>query len=377
MDQNRSAIHRKVLKLLSAALATFALQSAAHAALVAPTLRTPAASASPWLFNTGTNGLSERFTWDNVSGATSFEFVVSDRSNFGNYDAVLGQCVQSGCHSFTTSATSGAPKDVAGYIFLPTTYYWRVRAIGSNGVRGPWSSQRYFITSNRVAVVTAALKYTGAAPQSLLTRSDGKPPSWLTDIDDTKYDDNIYGAMLLTARATYGTAPLPRALGTSSAPSALRTKMRANLSASGAWNVAEQDLLIDRIAATYNSTAATRSNIMQLLGLRAMCKEFVDRSIIAGGGTPKNLNPNSLGTARADARPGDYVIKSDLSHTTLVNAIIFNTSGTRRARLSESNYGGGWKSPTSSKGQVPWLRTVDHARTVEVSATGLYRAYRN
>jgi hypothetical protein len=375
----RHATINASLRTALAVAATFALQSAAHAALAAPTLNTPAAFKSAWLFNKGTNGQLEQFTWSSVSGATSYEFAISDRDNFGNYDATLGRCVQSGCHSFITSAMSGTPKDVAGYIFLPTTYYWRVRAIGPNGVRGPWSSQRYFTTSNRAAVVAAARSYAiGNAPPSQLTRSDGTTPSWLTDLDNTTFGDNVYGAMLLKARATYGAAPLPRALGTATAPSALRTQMRTNLTrTTGGWLQSEQDLLIDRIAATFSSTVATRANIMAILGVRTMCKEFVDRAIIAGGGTPKNLNPTSLGSPRADARPGDYVIKSNLSHTMLANAIIFNSNGARQARLSEANFGSGWSSPSDAKGQVPWLRKVDHARTVEVSTTGTYRAYSN
>lgn len=92
-------------------------------ALVAPTLIAPS---SDQRFAAGT---TVAFDWSDVSGAASYELQIDDTDKF-SAPLVLDRTV-------TVSQFS-----VGG---LPTeTMFWRVRAISSSGVDGPWSAIRRF-----------------------------------------------------------------------------------------------------------------------------------------------------------------------------------------------------------------------------------------
>lgn len=367
----RRLVRSPALRAAIAVAACLFSHGGAIAALTSPTLNTPAASKSNWLFNLGTTGVRETFSWAAIGGATSYEFVLSKQSTFGNYYDATASCIASGCAAFSTTATSAGAGKFSGFVFEASTYYWKVRAV-ANGIRGPWSVTRSFTTTNRMNVVSKARSYS-AAPQSRVDRTDGGTVTWLTELDVGYVGDNVDGKLLTNAYNIYGLAPAPRALGTTTSPTALRTKMRDALYRSGGWALAERDKLIDRIAATWVPTSLTRNGLLSVLGIRTQCKEFADRMVIAGGGTSKRYA--DMGTARLDVRPGMYVVWKSNAHAAIANAVIFDGNGLPAAQLSEANWGNIWKS--NPVGQVPWQRTVQHTRPVSISTTGDYRAYEN
>lgn len=96
---------------------------ASSSPLTAPSLRTPS---SDQRFARGAN---VTFDWTDVSGAASYELQVDDKDTFPA-PLILDKNVVAS--QFSTSA-------------LPSTrMFWRVRAISSDGVNGPWSAVRRF-----------------------------------------------------------------------------------------------------------------------------------------------------------------------------------------------------------------------------------------
>lgn len=369
MTKTPATKRRTMLAALFTAPVLLLTHSVAAAALTGPTLNSPAGGATDWLFNVGTTGVRQTFSWSPVSGATSYEFVLSRDSGFANYSDGTGSCSASGCVALSTTATTAGAAKFAGFLFEARTYYWKVRAI-ANGIRGPWSVTRSFATTSRANIVTAALAY-GNSPQSRVDRADGGTVPWLTELDASYLGDNVDGKLLANAWTIYGFASTPRSLGTASSPTALRTKMRSALYRSGGWALAERDALIDRIAATYFPASLTRNGMLATLGIRAQCKEFADRMVISGGATPRTYS--GMGSARLDPRPGMYITWKLNQHAAIANAVVFDTNGQPSVRLSESNWGNTWGS--NPVGQVPWQRVVKHSRQVVINATSDYRAY--
>lgn len=365
----------------AALIAGFALLASANgwAALPsAPTLNAPSNGLTNWLFNVGTSGARDTFAWSSVSGATSYEFVLSKQSNFSNYSEASATCA-SGCIAVTATTPSAGAAKFAGFVFESATYYWKVRAVSSSG-RGTWSQVRSFTTTNRTNVVSQAMSYS-AAPQSRVDRTDGGTVTWLTELDASTLNDNVDYKLLNNAYTIYGMAPAPRNLGTTISPTKLRSDMDAALTRSGGWAPAERDKLIDRIAATFVPASLTRNGMLSTLGIRTQCKEFADRMVIAGGGTPRNYPTTTeyQQPGRLDARPGMYVFWKRNQHAAIINAVVFDANGSVFAHLSEANWGNTWGS--NPVGQVPWQRIVAHRRSdgapVQITATGDYRAYLN
>jgi len=369
MTTTQATQRRTMVAALFAAPILLLTHSVAAAALVGPTLKSPAAGATDWLFNAGPTGVRETFAWSPVSGAASYEFVLSRDSGFASYTDSTGSCSASGCVAFSTTATTAGAAKFAGFVFEARTYYWKVRAV-ANGIRGPWSVTRSFATTGRAQIVSWALSHS-SSPQSRVDRTDGGTVTWLTELDIANVGDNVDGKLLSSAWTTYGLSAAPRSLGTASSPTALRTSMRSALSRSGGWALTERDALINRIAATYFPASLTRNGMLSTLGIRAQCKEFADRAVIAGGATPRSYS--SVGTARLDPRPGMYITWKLNKHAAIANAVIFDVNGQPSVRLSESNWGNTWGS--NPVGQVPWQRVVSHSRLVVINATSDYRAH--
>jgi hypothetical protein len=351
--------------------ATLLAPSAASAVVLsAPTINLPSNGQARWLFNIGTSGARDSFKWNAVSGATAYQFVLSKQSTFANYSDSTASCVASGCHAFSNTTTSAGAAKFGGFVFENATYYWKVRAVSGTS-RGPWSVPRSFSPAERPNVVAQSLAYS-VSPQSRVDRTDGGTVTWLTELDTT-LNDNVDGKLLMSAYTMYGSAPLPRELGTVSSPTRLRTDMDKALTRTGGWAAAERAMLIDRIKVKYVAASLTRNGLLATLAIRSQCKEFADRMVIAGGGTPRTYG--AMGAAKLDVRPGMYVVWNTRDHAAIANAVYFDASGNVFAQLSESNWGNAWGS--NPKGQVPWSRVVTHTRRIQVTTTGPYRAHLN
>lgn len=351
--------------------------SAAAAAPAAPTLAAPGNGAPNWLFSLNANGTRQAFSWNSSSGATRYEFVLGTSDRFPGFDDANARCNTEDCKLLSTTGTAASAAALAGFVFEPRTYYWKVRAVSSQG-RSAWSSVRNFTTSNREAVVSAA-RGLADSPTSRTDRADGKTPTWLTELDVGTLGDNIDGALLSAAWNTYGLAKAPRTLDDSKGPTALRKSMRTNLTRQAVggvepWKLAEIDKLIDRIAAKNVPASLPRNALLEKLGIRAQCKEFADRMVIAGGGTSKTYKQMD-GSATLDVRPGMYVARYINAHAAIVNAVRFDANGAVSARLSEANWASTWGS--NPIGEVPWSRTVKHTNWRVITTTGEWRAHAN
>jgi hypothetical protein len=371
------------LRIFAVAAALICSALTATARTPKPDLLTPSASHLDWLFNVGTNGTREKFTWKAVPGATEYQFVLDESLTYANYYAMLAVCTSAtACKAITTAETSLDHKKLAGFWFLPKRYHWKVRA-KKNGLWGDWATSRSFrpYIYMDIAVRAYGNGNPNDSPLSRLKGTTSNPsagPTWLTELDaeSTKtfngYDAD--GALLLAAHASYKAA-VNKNLGTSSSPTSLRRTMRQNLTRDGGWALREQDLLINRIKDTYNATQAlTRSNVLERLGIRAQCKEFADRMVIDGGGKPKTYD--GMVSVGVGVKPGHYI--AGAGHAAIANAVRFKSNGDVEARISESNWhdlgDGNWAS--NPKGQTPWRRAVQHTRQILIKSSGPMKAYR-
>ncbi len=100
-------------------LAVFA--PGAHAALPAPSLEAPAATAAV--------EASPTLTWRPVKGAAQYEFQLAADKQFGSV-----------AHAVKTKNTAATLKET----LIDGTYYWRVRAISATPKAGRWSTVRSF-----------------------------------------------------------------------------------------------------------------------------------------------------------------------------------------------------------------------------------------
>ncbi|MEY2569992.1 MAG: large repetitive protein, partial [Acidimicrobiaceae bacterium] len=100
-------------------LAMLALAPSAHAALRAPSLEAPSATASVEAAPT--------FTWHQVTGAATYEFQIAADKQFGSV-----------AYSAKTKNTAATLKET----LIDGTYYWRVRGISATPKAGRWSTVR-------------------------------------------------------------------------------------------------------------------------------------------------------------------------------------------------------------------------------------------
>ncbi len=158
----------------------------------APTLISPAQDASPTQVIT--------FDWSDVANATSYRIQVDDSSNFASpliFDRIV------------TPSTFTAP-----YFLNVRRHWWRVRAINSAGVAGPYSSTRRFTPSSGPAPTTPT------AP-TLLSPADGATPAqpvtldWSDVTDAANYrvqidDSSTFSSPMIVDQTVFGsqfTAP--------------------------------------------------------------------------------------------------------------------------------------------------------------------------
>ena len=115
------------------ALVALGVSAPAQAALRAPSLQSPAKSASVEALPT--------FTWGSVKGAAQYEFQVSDDAKF---QSIVSGGRSGGSRTKNTAATF--QKSVPD-----GNYFWRVRAISSKDKAGRWSSTRSFTKAWKTA----------------------------------------------------------------------------------------------------------------------------------------------------------------------------------------------------------------------------------
>lgn len=360
------------------ALATLLVSSAAaHAALGTPTLSSPANGSTDWLFNLPSSGARKALEWTAVTSATGYHVVVSSDATFSFLrDGASPTCLNT-CVVVATTGASAKASDFAFWKWEAKTYYWKVRARNAAGW-GAWSGVRTFATTSRSSIGTNALTYS-VSPASIETGTGGVSTTWLTEISGGD------GARLIAAMKIY------RLSGLTGVPASGSTVFRNmdtaltnpnTTSTSLAWATNERSQLIARIAATRTgwtlTDPATGQAAMTRLGVRAQCKEFADRMVASGGGSNRTYPSGSAVSSGLDVRPGMYVfryVNGSAAHAAIANAVVFDAFGGVSANLSESNWGGGWNS--NPGGQVPWSRTVQHSRTVSITASGEYRAFTN
>jgi hypothetical protein len=353
---------RSVLAALGLMTATFST----HAATATPTLSLPANGTSNWLFNSGAN-----FSWSAINGAT-YRIVVSDSATFANFSESSSSCINSGCVTAQLGTSYATPASLANYWFYGTaTYYWRVKAYTSSGGWGAWSTPRSFTTTSTQlrSVVTNALAYAGqASPQSFTGGG------WWTDMDipvgSTIPDFTRYSNAMTTLSsyvASYAGGMNAWINAGRPITTAVRTSMRASLSSYPSVSV--KDATIDQMRAVYAGLVPTTYNgMLSLMRIRAQCKEFADRMVMAGG--LKRLSYTSTGTSYP--RPGMYAFWTPARHAAIIRAVSYSTANTPSAMLIESNWSPDvWENPD---GQTPWWRTVIATRIQSLGGTSGYVA---
>lgn len=333
-------------------IASLFVGNAMAAQTTTPVLAAPASAVSDWLFNDGAS-----LSWNAIPTAT-YRIVVSESPNFTGFRENNGQ---SSCDS--TCVTAPAPNASAGKVLLANfhwkarTYYWKVRANTVAGGVSNWSEVRTFMPTSNPAIPTNAYNAAGNSPLSI----SGSP--WLTDMsggDGTRFSNAITNFKNWVDSAAVGGYANWVKNGRQSASSATQTLMNNNLSAT--YNATDRGQIIERIRTNFTGTVPANENgIMELLGIRAQCKEFADRTVAAAGGIKRAYGE---GAAGSNIRPGMYVFKNDNSHAAIVTEVYWDTKGDAYVQLAESNWGSGWSNPI---GQIPWARTVSNTRIVSMA----------
>lgn len=345
--------------------AALLLTSVSASAITAtPTLSSPANFATNWLYNGGSN-----FSWLTITGAT-YRIVVSDRADFGNYSETSSSCLNSGCVAATVTTPYATRSSLPNYWFYGTaTYYWKVRAYTPSGGWSAWSAPRNFTTTSTQlrSVVNNAMTYAGrASPQSYTS-----PGAWYTDMDapagSSTADFTRYSNAMTTLRnhvnsyagGLTGWINAGRPITT-----AVRDSMRASLSSYP--TIAVKDATIDQMRTVYAGSvpaAGDWNGMLSLMRIRAQCKEFADRMVIAGGLRRNNYNSTHM----PYPRPGMYVFKTPDIHAGIVRAVSYSSGGAATVMVIEANWlPDVWDNPN---GQTPWWRVVDATRTQAVGGT--------
>lgn len=325
----------------------------AWAATSAPTLVSPANGVSNWLFNSGAG-----FTWSTLGG-TTHQIVVSDDITFANFNSSISACTNPGCVAAQVNTTSAGRTQLAGYWFYGTgTYYWRVRSYSVAGGWSAWSGTRSFSTTSSQlrAVVNAALPFLDkASPQSTgdgIWETDMDPPPGWTTTDLSRYVAamNVLQAYV-NSKGGYATW---NAAGRS-VTQTVKDNMAALLTSypSLSTSTIRSTIVAQMLTVYAGSVPSTENGMLSLMRIRAQCKEFADRMVIAGGLRARGY------TATATTyypRPGMYAFKTPQAHAGIIRAVSYSSSGVVSVRLIESNFlQAVWQNPP---GQVPWLRTV-------------------
>ena len=357
--------HRHLPLALFLASGLFSVGNVAAQTIAKPTLNKPSNGAKDWLFNKPANGSREGFEWGAVTNATGYQIVISSTSNFDGFtDGATPSCKASCVYKAIGKVTMAGVDQFFGQWWLRDTYFWRVRATAGGKV-GAWSDSRTFLPTSKPAIVASAMlldsKPRTESPASQATSST-KGARWL---DETTDGD---GGRLRTAMALYDKAPAKDK--SPSLSKSLKDSMDVALTnakpAKGqtVWAAAERLKLIDRIVLKQvaGKVPTDDQGTLDRLGIRAQCKEFVDRMVNTGGG--KSTTYTGAPLTNGNARPGMYVFMNTNEHAAIVNAVKFESGDAVWVRRSEANWGGGWNS--NPRGQVPWARMVSHSEEVQL-----------
>lgn len=137
----------------------------------------------------------------------------------------------------------------------------------------------------------------------------------------------------------------------------IKKEMRAAFKNS-AYETAQINALVDRIIEVYNpkTIPASDSAVLGYLGIRRQCHEWAD--YIGGKGDTKPLKDIK------DVRPGmGYFIPKPNEHAMIITGVLWKDDVPVSFKVAEANWASGWANP---KGAVPWKRTVQNSRTVDV-----------
>lgn len=354
------------IKKISFSLACFGVSACVHAAVPVPTLGQPADKTSNWLYND--NG---SFTWQAVPKAT-YRFLISDRANFENFDERGQNCLNSGCYTFATKNSYAWRGNLPGFLFYSTRYYWKVRAVMSDGRIGDWSAVRWFEPSSAglKMVVTNALRYVDqGSPQSI--KKPGQ--KWQNDTEENDGEHMRVAIRRLKAYVdTYqgGYGAWVRA--GRYIPNRTRNDMIVDLRP---YPAVYADRIVDHIRDVYAGTAPSGDgDTLLLLGIRAQCKEFADRMVDGAGLSQKTYAHGASVSARVSyPRPGMYAFQLPETHSGIVRAVRYDSNGMASFMIIESNHEMDsnnhiiveWSRP---KGSVPWNRMVRGGRIQELVA---------
>ena len=287
--------------------------------------------------------------------------LVAMRDDFAGKNFVIAQPVTNG--TYYVAVRHGKSTGTGAYslrVETPTTVW-----SDQTGYQGPATTVQTRIVDEATA---------GASGRASLPSKTGSP--WLTDMSDG--DGARYRAALnemnthwvSIKRPTLPFATLPATV-IANMKTAL-TKGVTDLKVAGVSG-ADADQLIERMRTSFaGSVPTTDDGTLALLGFRAQCREFLDRTVVSAGGTPKAYAA-ATSEAATDARPGMGAYfynaktgKYDL-HAAVIVAMKWKADGTPvEVRLTEANWGSGW-SAGANDGQVPWLRTITETRVIPFS----------
>jgi hypothetical protein len=224
---------------------------------------------------------------------------------------------------------------------------------------GPWLSD---------AITSVALGSAGNAKASLATATPAA--TWLNDASPDPGVSGSEGLNIREATTLYRTWRLANpSAGNGAPPSAsVRTSMIAKV-ARNCSSTASQGLLVDRIVARYTGTVPTTDQgVLDLLGVRAQCKETVDRMVRQAGLTSQSYSTyvaNGWVKKYSAIRAGNLAIMNDTAHIAVVVGVTRDSVGNLVSlTLAESNWASAFSCPS---GQVPWERTVTTSRTISRS----------
>jgi hypothetical protein len=208
----------------------------------------------------------------------------------------------------------------------------------------------------------------GNAPQSI----SGSP--WLTDAYNTPITDGQRMRNALNDLQAWYNAQSPKpALPLASIPASLRSTMASELIATNSYNSTDAGAFVTQMVAVFNGSAPTKTasddTTLAYLRIHAMCKEYADRTVRAGGGIAKGYTSSGAVAAR-DIRQGMYAFLYSGTkpiHAAVIADVSWQGGNPVSLKLAESNWGTGWSNPT---GEKPWLRTVTTTRPVAYSGAG-------
>jgi hypothetical protein len=199
---------------------------------------------------------------------------------------------------------------------------------------------------------------------SVVKTTVGVSTPWLTDMNDPE------AARTIAAWNDY-------ASWTKTKQPALATviaKMKSEFSRSG-YDAATTSLLTSKIIAVIDAyigrkmaipAPKTAQDIINELGIRAMCLEWAVRTSLAAGGKANGYFASEVADKR-NFRPGMALYNAHL-HAMIIVDIRWGSDGLPvEFKVAEANYGRGWVN-VDGNGMVPWERDVKVGRLVSASA---------